>query len=280
MKKRFKTKQEFKGGFLNWANSMNYLFGLPFDGEDWMWEEGRITLYPHLTDGPGDWFIYEEHLTTAPHPYKGKRFAVKCENKDQVKKARKKMIALGFKDRKEWNDEWENKAHPPYLIKRDWNEFSIHNHDDKEKIILTFQEFWEGYWPNMKEEKTKEKEDAIVLGYRDVGTMDSHNLFVILKTPNHTSIEVSIDDLHEYNILSREEFDAKYPPEPMLKFKKWEVTAGEYIEFGCPGHDPVVILEPKQIREFMTIMDYIRKYKQDANDVYDWLKEHKKQLGL
>jgi hypothetical protein len=136
--KRFKTKQEFireYGKPHNWAIAMNPLFGVPFKGS------------AHY-----GWAINDEHLTTAPHPYAGKSFVVKCLEPEDSRRVQEKAFEMGM----EWNS---GETVVCYADARflffDWNSENknhVLTYGDQllmgtTPVILTDDEFMEGYWP-------------------------------------------------------------------------------------------------------------------------------------
>lgn len=99
---------------------------------------------------------------------------------------------------------------------------------------------------------------------------------------NNLPLSLCHNELHEYNIMSKEEFDAKYPSK--LMFGKHEVLLDTpepgYVKIGC---QPVKV---ESLKGFYEVLDIIKGQKNkgevfpDVSDIHRLLKKYAKDLGI
>jgi len=103
------------------------------------------------------------------------------------------------------------------------------------------------------------------------------NGFLVAKMFNGSTSSFAIltidDTLHEYNIMSKEEFRKKHPDK--LKFKKWEVTAdSNYVNIGCKK------IEKHELETFAEILKLAITYESSGEEVLRFLCAHADELDL
>lgn len=102
--KRFKTEQEFIAEYgeewrdglpdaVWFSDTMNYLFGLPFDKPT----ANRGALYPDLVPRTSKWVVRDWMLTDKPHPYEGKEVFVYLNSDEERDMFLKRAEAMGYK---------------------------------------------------------------------------------------------------------------------------------------------------------------------------------------
>jgi len=227
--KRFKTKQEFendplvytdkdgdykhKTGKNCFVKDMRVLFGLSA-------EQGfRQELYPNLTDGYYCWTIEEWMITDLPHPYEGKNIKISV-TPEQSEIVQKRAEAMGYKfvGSKGSRDRADH-----FIILGHKKDATWVWGPDKNDTELTFDQFCEGYWPEIS---AGTKSDAFI---RTTGEPGCPKLYV---WSGNSKVAISLDKAHHYNIVSEKDFFKKHPDK--LTFKGYDVKEADACwKIGC-----------------------------------------------
>ena len=87
----------------------------------------------------------------------------------------------------------------------------------------------------------------------------------------------NVREAYKYNILSEEDFKAKHTPQ--LKFKEWKVTVGDKsVKIGCQEFRKV---DAERFTEFVTrCRSDHSAHSLSMDEVFDFIMDHKKELGL
>ena len=104
--------------------------------------------------------------------------------------------------------------------------------------------------------------------------LDSAYVWIVFRRDNENEANyVRYSNLHKYNILSKSEYRAKYPNK--LMFKGYEVKVyGEVIEVECET------ATKEQVQRFMKVCAKCEKHDISPDDLYYFIDNHKKELGL
>ena len=240
--KRFKTKQEFIAEFgekwrskflYGWHDKggMDYLFGCVFNGNDCEVIPEKYAKY--LTD-VNNWGISDDMLTKKPHPYSQGKWQIEIPA-GMNDKAQAKALACGFiwASRCEWFKAFSEK----YLIINNGIMFqdSLPN---QLKTPLTFDQFMEGYVPEIAKskkrvEETAEKEQKYFCLYQDKALEGIIMWFTV--GGSTAKIQVSIDGIDAYlrdgyTLITFDEFETRF--KPVNELEKYE---GKSFMFGKKG---------------------------------------------
>ena len=261
---RYKTNQEFREVF------DEYCIDSP--------------VFPYGEPVPDGYFNTQDSIdkysTEAPHPYEGWLFIIRV-TPHESEKVQKKAFALGIS----WHiSKYTEVRHTDSeFLFIDFNGMDL-THDDVAETFsphteLTPQQFLDGDLPDRCGKITHEfscyqldgtqigeKTDAYVTGSDEVG-------YIIIQTTDKLKTKVIPQEVHQYNIISEEEFKAKHPDK--LKFKEWEVVEkGDDIKVGC------LLFFKADLKAFLSVVDEIFLNKCDCRDVQRFLIDNRKQLGL
>lgn len=109
--------------------------------------------------------------------------------------------------------------------------------------------------------------------------IDSEHIIHIRHHANLHTVDYHPSNAWKYNLMSEEEFKAKYDEKPKLKFKEWDVeVTKDTIVTGCEGHHKIY---PKTaIENFMKFGQIVPNDGPSLDEIYDFVRIHKKELGL
>lgn len=150
-------------------------------------------------------------------------------------------------------------------------------------IELTPQQFLEGHLPSVDSDFDSDwhRSAAWAAGIGDVvwGVGAKKTDAYIDSTRTLHAIDdgqeyrTDILEAHKYNLMSEEDFKAKYPGK--LKFKEWEITAsGNCVKVGCET------LLKADLDSFLMVWELMEKYEVDRGLGFHFINDHKKELGL
>ncbi len=312
MKTRFKTKQEFireyGTGWRNpswgaqrkhaWVSAMDPLFGLPWDE---LSPKYNLTPHPEVIDYDKNLSmgiaVSEHMLTTAPHPYEGKSFKIRV-TPEESEMVQKKAFALGY------NKEKNHKIHKTMsqlFFYKDWH-MSWMGEDDylyfnnhTIETELTPQQFMEGEVSQTKYEEDVERMSKYYTAgvdsyakFRGSGKAKKPDAYItkagsrdyVIKFWDGEDKRVRtgfMDEAHKYNLITPEDFKAKHSPQ--LKFKEWKVTVGDKsVKIGCQEFRKV---DAERFTEFVTrCRSDHSAHSLSMDEVFDFIMDHKKELGL
>ena len=272
--KRFKTKQEYQKDHP--VRSLPH-YGEPDIGNRWPYSD--------------DWF------TDAPHPYEGKNFKIRV-TPEESEKVQKKAFALGYgwKEIKEGEVVHSDKAYLYLDNKRlTWGNLDS-TYDDDKNIPLTPQQFLDGDLPLEDWKKLmNECGDDDPGGYKAYAAKldglnkfigrqkkpdayyNEHNGFIHFWDSGQECQEI-IKLAYRYNLMSEEDFKAKHPYKPKLRFMNWNVTVeGDEIRVACKT------FTKEGIKAFYEFAKHTRGGTCPApslDEVYDFIHKNKKELDL
>jgi hypothetical protein len=210
-------------------------------------------------------------LTEDPHPYEGKEFIIQINNQKQWERALKKLFALGY----QWSSEDRyvpeytstvNKEYHWILCK--FNKTLQYDAYIKNRIQLSFNEFWEGYWPDQAEKKIADIEVSFVMDSYIV--QDGSELIFCDSNENCLATDSVVEDFR-YNLLSEYKFKKLHPEQ--LMFKNWVIkNRGDRIMLRCegyPGEGPEFY--KKDLHGFILICEICKEKQVEYHEAYSFL---------
>lgn len=189
---------------------------------------------------------YDDNLfTTDPHPYEGKGLKIKV-TPEGSEKVQEKAFKLGWY----WYPDGKN----PKNVARPWLYLNEDRHlefgtmgDSDGFTELTVQQFLDGDLPQTQYEKDVERLSKYynngaypygsVLFTKPDAYISNGRVFVLVRDGEAhfdlNSVEMIAHHLHEYNLMSEEEFKAKHSPKPAKVFGEEVKVLDIGLKVGC-----------------------------------------------
>ena len=151
----------------------------------------------------------------------------------------------------------------------------------KDDWIISLDMLTDKLLPEIKVPKEKqEKPDAYIFSISEY--YSRYNVLITAHIDNHkTRLQITPEQLTEFNILSESNYKAKHPDK--LMFKEWEIeVTNTCIDIGCKTYTK------ETLRNFLFIIKEIEREAKETEtevnvqlyNIIQFLKKHKEELGL
>jgi hypothetical protein len=131
-------------------------------------------------------------------------------------------------------------------------------------------------------EKKEEKRDAFIDSFVTGKTGEQYRVYVYSEDEQQYSAICGVKHAHLYNILSKEDYQRKHPlPEKKLMFKDWIVTPQKnVIHIGCDNTSFPIRFTKEDVKSFWAIALTAEENGVNLHELYVWIDNHQKELGL